>query len=87
MDTLEATEVVVLDPAGLHARPAAAFAAAAGEFAADVTVSKNGATADGKSVLLLLMLDVRQGDQITITADGPDASAAVAALATLVGAA
>ena len=74
-------EVEVAGSAGLHARPAADFAATAARFRCDVLVSKGDLTADGKSVLLLLTLDVRQGDRIVVRADGPDAEAAADALA------
>ncbi len=70
-------EVTVAGVAGFHARPAAAFAAAATRFTCDISVHKGGQTADAKSVLLLLTLDVRQGDRIVIRADGHDAQAAV----------
>lgn len=75
------TEVRVADPAGLHARPAAVFAARAAGFSSDITVLKGVMIVDAKSPLLLLTLDVRQGDHIVIRADGPDAKAAVETLA------
>ena len=68
---------------GLHARPAAAFAEAAGGFAAAVTIEHDGRAVDASSVLLVLTLDVRQGDRVTLRADGPDADQAVAALGAL----
>jgi phosphotransferase system HPr (HPr) family protein len=77
-------ELDITSPAGLHARPAADFAATAARFAADIRVHKQGREADAKSVLLLLTLDVRQGDRVVVTADGPDAAAAVSALTALV---
>lgn len=69
---------------GLHARPAADFAAAAAGFDADIHVAKDDRNVDGKSVLLLLTLDVRYGDTVTIDATGPEASLAVDALCALV---
>ena len=82
--TVHSRQVVVTDTAGLHARPAADFAAAAGGFGSDIRVAKDGHEVDGKSVLLLLTLDVRCGDTVTVTADGPDAAGAVEALCRLV---
>ena len=69
-------DVVVADPVGLHARPAAAFVRLAGTFDAEVTV--NGA--DGGSVLELMALGITQGQSVHIEANGADATAAVAAL-------
>ena len=77
-------EVTVTTDAGLHARPAADFAALAARFAADVHVVKDDRDVDGKSVLLLLTLDVRRGDSLVIEATGPDAGPAVDALCSLV---
>jgi phosphocarrier protein HPr len=77
-------DVEVAGELGLHARPAAAFADAAARFAAKVTVERDGREVDAKSVLLLLTLDVRQGDHIHLRADGPDESEAVDALTHLV---
>ena len=70
--------------AGLHARPAAALAETATRFRSNIHVRHGEREVDAKSVLMLLSLDVRQGDSIEITADGPDADDAVAALSALV---
>ncbi len=75
--TLPRETVVLPNPSGLHARPAADFAKAAGTHASTVMVSKGDKTANGKSVLSLLALDCRQGDQITIETDGAGAQAAL----------
>ena len=77
-------QVDVTADAGLHARPAAEFAEAASRFDADVLVGKADQEVDGKSVLLLLTLDARCGDTLTITAVGADAPAAVDTLCRLV---
>ena len=69
----------------LHARPAGALAVAAGKFAATVTVSVGGKTVDAKSVLGVMGLGATSGQQVTVSADGPDAAEAVAALMTIIG--
>lgn len=73
-------DLTLTNDVGLHARPAALFVQKASSFAADVRVAKADAEANGKSLLSLLKLDVRQGDTVTVTADGDDADAALAAL-------
>lgn len=80
-------EVLVANPSGLHARPATHFVEAAAGFESRVTVEnldRAGRPADAKSILSLLMAGVSSGHRIRITADGPDAEAAVAALHDLV---
>ena len=76
-------EVEVRDPLGLHARPAAEFAERAALFVSDISVSKGPRSADAKSILLVLTLDLRQGDHVTLRAEGPDALRVVQDLADL----
>ena len=86
MKTLVEADVEVTGELGLHARPAAEFAAAAARYTSDVRVAKGAREVDAKSVLLVLTLDVRHGDRVTLRASGADADEAVAALSRLVGA-
>lgn len=78
--------VVLRNPTGLHARPAERFAREAARFEADITVSKQqqDSSVNAKSVLSVLTLDCRQGDEIMIRAEGEDAVQAVAYLSGLV---
>jgi phosphocarrier protein FPr len=76
-------------PAGLHARPAAAFVRAAGRFA-DTSITVQNLTGgrgpvDARSINAVITLGVGQGDEILLTASGPDAAAALDALVALVG--
>jgi multiphosphoryl transfer protein len=77
--------VTVTGPEGLHARPASEFCRMAGEFRAHVRVRTDRGEADATSILEILGLDVRRGDTIVITADGPDGAEAVATLAEILG--
>ncbi len=79
----ERLTIIVRNQLGLHARPAARFVTIANQFTADMTVSKDGQTANAKSINQVATLGVRQGDTITILAGGPDAKAALAAIQTL----
>lgn len=74
--------VVVADPAGLHARPAARFVQAASRFESRIVIRHGGHEADAKSLIALLGLAIRPSSEIVLAADGPDADAAIAALAT-----
>jgi|GEM_PF-436828 len=69
----------------LHARPAGALAVAAGRFAAAVSVTAGGQTADAKSVLGVMGLGATSGQHVTVCAAGPDAQEAVAALIAILG--
>jgi phosphocarrier protein HPr len=77
--------VTVGTDVGLHARPAAMFVRAATRSPLSVTVAKDGRDAvDAKSILSVLGLDARQGEEIVISADGEGADAVLDELATVV---
>ena len=64
----------------LHARPAGALAVAAGRFASVINVTVGSRTVDAKSVLSVMGLGATSGQDVTVSAAGPDAEEAVAAL-------
>jgi phosphocarrier protein len=70
---------------GLHARAAARFVELASQFAARISVGREGLRVDGKSILGLLTLAAGPGSLIEIRADGADEEQALVALAHLVG--
>ena len=68
---------------GLHARPAALLLKTVSSFECEVTAQHHGHQVNVRSILGLLSLAVGPGSQVTFTACGPDAAAAVAAIARL----
>ncbi len=77
-------KLTVLNKLGIHARPAAQFVRAASRFQSDVTVVKDDESVDGKSIMGLMMLAVGCGAVITVTAEGADEEACMAALEELI---
>jgi phosphocarrier protein len=76
--------VSVAAPEGLHARPAALFVKAATDCGLAVTIGRpDGRAVDARSILSVLSLDVRHGEEVVLSAEGPDAEAALTRLATL----
>jgi multiphosphoryl transfer protein len=71
---------------GIHARPAALLATAVKGLAADVRVAARGKQANARSTVALMTLGVQHGDEIEIGASGPDAAAAIEALAAVLSA-
>lgn len=69
---------------GLHARAAARFVKTAALFEAEIWVRKNGTEVSGRSIMGLMMLAAAPGVAVRLSARGPDAEAAVAALAKLI---
>jgi len=68
---------------GLHARPAARFVATANKFEARIEVRKGQQQANAKSINQVATLGARQGDEIIVSASGPDAEQALAAIEAL----
>ena len=79
--------LTVRNTLGLHARPAARFVQTAGKFPQETILLTNLNTGRGpinaKSINSVIMLGVRQGYQIQVTASGPNASAALDAIKAL----
>jgi phosphocarrier protein len=76
--------VTIVNQRGLHARAAARFVKLAGTFDARVRVARNGTEVGGDSIMGLMMLSAGPGVTIRLSATGPDAAAAIDALARLV---
>lgn len=75
--------VVVNNAQGIHARPADLIVRLAQQYQAKIEFVKDNYRVDGKSILELLTLAAVQGTQLTVEAIGPDAQAALEALANL----
>jgi phosphocarrier protein len=76
-------KVVITNAAGLHMRPATAFAELARLFQSSVSVLKDGQRVDGKSPLDMMLLAAEQGSELVVEAAGPDAGNAVQSLVEL----
>ena len=75
--------LVIRNPSGLHARPAATFVRAAGRYRSSITirnVTADRPPVDAKSILGVLTLGVERETEVEISADGEDADAAIAGL-------
>ena len=81
------TRIAVRNEIGLHARPAALVAELAGRFDADLQLSKEGGPGpvSARSLTGLMTLMARKGDELIVTASGPQADEALAALTELAG--
>lgn len=76
--------VRIVNKRGLHARASARFVTVAAGFDAQVTVTRDGSSVTGTSIMGLMMLAAGIGEDIEIAATGPQAEAALAALVNLV---
>ena len=76
--------VRLVNPQGLHMRPADLFVRMANRFSSIVEVAKGDQQVDGKSILSILTLAAENGTELKVSARGEDAAEAVTALAELV---
>jgi phosphocarrier protein HPr len=77
-------EVLIINKRGLHARASAKFVQMVERFTSEVWVTRGGETVGGRSIMGLMMLAAGPGTTVTISALGPDADAAIAAIAELI---
>lgn len=75
---------LIINKLGLHARAAAKFVTTASGYQADISVSRDGRTVNGKSIMGVMMLAAAKGTEITINAVGDDAEAALNAIGSLI---
>ena len=77
-------QVVISNPLGLHVRPSTRLAEIASKFNSDVRVIKDGLVVNAKSSIDLLTLAAIAGTQLTLRAEGEDATQAVEELSALI---
>lgn len=69
--------VLVIDPVGLHARPATVAVNAASKFKCDVKVAFNGRSVNMKSIMGVMSLGIPTQSEVTISCDGEDEDTAI----------
>lgn len=77
-------ELLIINKRGLHARASAKFVQTVEGFDAKISVSKDGMTVGGTSIMGLMMLAASPGCTVMVEADGAEAEAALEAIAALI---
>lgn len=70
----------IIDPLGMHARPAAALLRLARQFRSGIELKKDGRSIPLKSMLNILSLAIKYGDTVTIITEGEDEKEAADAM-------
>lgn len=83
-ENIVSRDLPIINKKGLHARATAKFVQCCEKFDAEISVSKDGETVGGSSIMGILTLGAGQGSTITVTASGPQAKEALDALDALV---
>ena len=73
-------EYTIKDELGIHARPAGLLVKEAKEYESECTITKDGKTKKLTQLMMLMSLGVKQGETVTVTAEGADEDAAIAGL-------
>jgi phosphocarrier protein HPr len=84
MSAAATRRLVITNRRGLHARASAKFVKCAERFDASIRVMRDGQEVGGTSIMGLMTLAAVPGSAIEVTAEGPEAKAALDALAALV---
>ena len=77
-------ELQIVNKRGLHARASAKFVQMVEKFSAEVWVTRGSETVGGTSIMGLMMLAAGPGTSVVVSAIGPEAQAAIDAIAALV---
>ena len=76
--------IVVMNKAGLHAKPASLFVQTANEFSSEIYISKGSTRVNAKSIMGVMILAVSKGDEILLEVNGDDEKAAMDRLTSLI---
>jgi phosphocarrier protein len=76
--------VEIINKLGLHARAASKFVKTASGCASEITLRKGNRSANGKSIMAVMMLAASRGSVLELTVSGSDEEAAMAALEKLI---
>ena len=77
-------KTTIINPMGMHMRPAQLFIKELTPYACDVTILFDGKEINGKSIMNLMAACIKQGSEIEIQCSGPDEEAALKAAVALV---
>lgn len=80
LSSVHSKPITIINALGLHARPAAQLARLSKRFMAQVQLEHNGKTLDAKSLTSILSANIQYQTQVSISAQGQDASHAVQAI-------
>ena len=81
---MQQREIEIVNKLGLHARASAKLTQMAGQFTAEVWITRDGRKVNAKSIMGVMMLAAAKGSVVAIETDGPDEAQAMAALVGLI---
>lgn len=72
--------LTVKNRAGIHARPAAIIAQTSNKFESEITIAKDDAAVNAKSIMGVIAMGAGYNTQLTLKVEGPDESEAASVI-------
>jgi len=69
---MQELKYVIVDELGIHARPAGLLVKTTGKFSSQITIQKGNIKNDAKSIIGVMTIGAKKGDEITLTCEGTD---------------
>lgn len=73
-------EYAIIDELGIHARPAGMLVKEVKKYNARITLSAKGKTTDAGKLMMIMGMGIKQGDVVTVSAEGEEEDTAIAAM-------
>lgn len=73
-------EYAIIDELGIHARPAGMLVKEVKKFDSKITLSAKGKTMDAGKLMMIMGMGIKQGDVVTVSAEGEDEDTAITAM-------
>ncbi len=77
---MQELKYLIVDELGIHARPAGLLVKTTSKFSSQITIQKGSTKNDAKSIIGVMSIGAKKGDEITITCDGTDETEAIEAV-------
>lgn len=73
-------DYTIKDAMGIHARPAGLLVKEVAKYQSKISLTKDGKTVDAARLMAVMSLGVKQGQTVTVTAEGDDEAAAASGM-------
>lgn len=69
---MKEVKYIITDELGIHARPAGLLVKAVNQYDCNVAIKKGEQEGNAKSIISIMTLGIKQGDEVTFLVDGAD---------------
>lgn len=72
--------ITILNESGIHARPASMLVKTASKFTSEITFESKGSSYNVKSIMNVLSMGLKKGEEVIVVTEGTDENEAMAAI-------